>query len=50
MAMSQRTSNAVAALGLALGAVFGMLGTIVHEGNLRGIFWGIDGAGLSVPN
>jgi len=38
--------NMVAAVGLALGAVFGMTGTMVAQPNLRNISWGIDSAGL----
>ena len=40
--------NLVAAIGLALGAVFGMAGTFVSAANLRATFWGIDGTGLVV--
>ena len=45
--MKNRT-NVAAAIGLALGGVFGMLGTIVAERNLQAAFWGIDGVGLVV--
>jgi hypothetical protein len=38
--------NIVASVGLALGAVFGMAGTMVAQPNLRNISWGIDSAGL----
>jgi len=38
--------NTIATIGLALGAVFGMAGTIVAQPNLRNTFWGIDSAGL----
>jgi hypothetical protein len=38
----------VAAIGLALGGVFGIAGTLVSEANLQSIFWGIDGTGLIV--
>jgi hypothetical protein len=40
--------NIVAAVGLALGAIFGMVGTIVIASNVRAISWAIDGAGLIV--
>jgi hypothetical protein len=43
-----RNLNLVAALGLAVGAVLGMAGTMVHQASLRGLFWGIDGAALVV--
>jgi hypothetical protein len=38
--------NIVAIVGLALGAVFGMAGTMVMQSNLRNLSWGIDSAGL----
>jgi len=38
--------NAVAAAGLALGAVFGLAGTLVTQPNLRNAFWGLDALGL----
>lgn len=41
-------SNIVAVIGLALGGVFGLVGTIVTEPNIRAASWGIDGAGLVV--
>ena len=41
-------ANVVAAIGLALGGVFGLLGTIVTESNLRAASWGIDSVGLVV--
>lgn len=40
--------DVVAAIGLALGGVFGMVGTVVTEQNLRAASWGIDGVGLVV--
>jgi hypothetical protein len=40
--------NVVAAIGLALGGVFGLVGTVVTERNLRAASWGIDGVGLVV--
>jgi len=41
-------ANVVAAIGLALGGVFGMLGTMVAERNLQAAFWAVDGVGLVV--
>ena len=38
--------NIVAALGLALGAVFGMAGAFVAQPNIQALPWAIDGAGL----
>ena len=40
--------NVVAAIGLALGGVFGLIGTVVTEPNLRAASWGIDSVGLVV--
>src|SRR5713101_1778882 len=40
--------NFVAAIGLTLGGVFGLLGTVVTERNLQAAFWAIDGVGLVV--
>lgn len=39
-------ANVVAAIGLALGGVFGMLGTMAAERNLQAAFWAVDGVGL----
>ena len=44
----QRRLNVLAAVGLALGAVFGLAGTVVEQPALRSVFWGIDGAGLTM--
>ena len=38
----------VAAFGLVLGGVFGMVGTVVTQRNLQAASWGIDGVGLVV--
>jgi hypothetical protein len=38
--------NIIAALGLGLGAVFGMAGTFVTQPALQATLWAIDGAGL----
>ena len=40
--------NIVAAVGLALGGLFGMLGTVVAARNLQSAFWAIDGVGVVV--
>ncbi len=40
--------TAVIAIGLALGGVFGMVGTVVTEQKLRAAAWGIDGVALVV--
>jgi hypothetical protein len=40
--------NVVAAIGLALGGIFGLLGTVVSASNVRAASWAIDGIGLVV--
>lgn len=40
--------NRVACLGLALGGIFGMAGTMVAAANLRAAFWALDSVGLVV--
>ena len=40
----------VAAVGLGIGAVFGMAGTLVSHASLRQAFWAIDGIGLIVAS
>lgn len=40
--------NVIAAVGLALGGLFGMLGTLVAARNLQSAFWAIDGVGVVV--
>ena len=40
--------NGLAIAGLALGAVFGLLGTFVAQRDLQAASWGIDGVGLIV--
>jgi len=40
--------NVVAAVGLALGGVFGMVETVVTQRNLQAASWSIDGVALVV--
>jgi hypothetical protein len=40
--------NIVASIGLALGGIFGLLGTLVAQQNLRASLWAIDAVGLIV--
>lgn len=44
----KKASNIVAVIGLALGGVFGMIGTFVGDRRLQAACWGIDGVGLVV--
>ena len=45
---TSRTLDLVAAAGLALGAVFGLAGTMVASAQVRQVFWAIDGVGIVV--
>lgn len=45
-ASAQRRLDIVAAIGLALGAVFGLAGTIVAQPQLQATLWAIDSVGL----
>ena len=45
-ANASRGLNVLASIGLALGGIFGLAGTMVTQANLRSIFWGIDGSAL----
>jgi hypothetical protein len=47
---SQRKLDIVAAIGLAIGGVFGLAGTIVSAASLRQALWAIDGLGLVVAS
>src|SRR5881296_6964 len=40
--------NIIAVIGLALGAIFGLVGTVVTQANLRTASWAIDSVGLIV--
>jgi len=40
--------NVLAAVGLTMGGVFGLIGTVVAQPNLRAASWGIDSVGLVV--
>jgi hypothetical protein len=40
--------NTIAAVGLAVGGVFGLVGTVVTQSNLRAVSWGLDSVGLIV--
>jgi hypothetical protein len=42
----RNTLEILASIGLALGAVFGLAGSVVGDAILRSLFWGVDGAGL----
>jgi hypothetical protein len=46
MIMTKNPVNLVAAFGLALGGVFGLVGTFVPSPNVQALLWAIDGAGL----
>jgi hypothetical protein len=44
----KQSVNVVAAIGLALGGVFGLVGTVVTDDKLRAAAWAIDAVGLIV--
>jgi hypothetical protein len=44
----RKPANIIAAFGLVLGGVLGMVGTMVAQQNVRAIAWGIDGTALVV--
>lgn len=46
--MSDERIRVVSAVGLVIGALFGMAGTFVPSPQLRGLFWGVDGVALVV--
>jgi hypothetical protein len=48
MLATPRILDVIAAIGLAIGGVFGLAGTVVDQAELRQAFWAIDGVGLVV--
>lgn len=46
--LASRPADLVAVLGLAVGAVLGLAGSLVSHDALRQVLWGIDGVGLVV--
>lgn len=40
------SANIIAAIGLALGGIFGLAGAAITQPNLQAFLWAIDGAGL----
>ena len=46
--LMKNSLNTVAAVGLAFGGVFGLIGTLVTQRNVQAVLWLIDGAGLVV--
>jgi len=42
----QNSVDVIAAIGLALGGVFGLAGAAVTQPNLQAVLWAVDGAGL----
>ncbi|HLA12159.1 MAG TPA: hypothetical protein VJ023_16345 [Pyrinomonadaceae bacterium] len=45
---THRSLEILAAIGLGIGAVFGLAGTLVSEDSVRQLFWAIDGVALVV--
>jgi len=48
--MNERSIRIIAAIGLMLGGIFGMVGSFVPSASLRGLAWGIDGVGIIVSS
>lgn len=48
--MSDSRLRLIAAIGLVVGAVFGMAGTFAPSASLRGLAWGIDGTALIIAS
>jgi hypothetical protein len=46
MVITRNPVNIVAAVGLAVGAAFGMAGTFVAQANVQALLWGIDATAL----
>ena len=44
--MNENQTRTLAAIGLFVGGIFGMIGSIVSSPSLRGLAWGLDGVGL----
>ena len=44
--MSERASRVLAVIGLGVGGLLGMAGAFAPSASLRGLLWGMDGAGL----
>jgi hypothetical protein len=45
---SDRRLDVVAAIGLGIGALFGLAGTFISQPDLQSLVWGIDGVGLMI--
>lgn len=45
---ARNVSNMIAGIGLALGGLLGMVGTVVAARNLQSVCWAVDGVGLIV--
>ena len=44
--MNEKQTRTLAAIGLFIGGIFGMIGSIVSSSSFRGFAWGLDGVGL----
>ena len=44
--MNERITKITASIGLFMGGIFGMAGSLAPSASLRGLAWGIDGVGL----
>jgi len=48
--MNEKLTKIIAAVGLFIGGLFGMIGSFVSSASFRGFAWGIDGLGLIVAS
>ena len=44
--MSEKLTKTIAAVGLFIGGIFGIIGSFVPSASFRGLAWGLDGVGL----
>ena len=48
--MNEKLTRTIAAVGLFIGGLFGMVGSFVSSASFRGFAWGVDGLGLMVAS
>ena len=44
--MNEKQTRTLAAIGLFVGGIFAMIGSVVSSPSFRGLAWGLDGVGL----
>ena len=48
--MNEKLTKTIAAVGLFIGGIFGMIGSFVSSSSFRGFAWGVDGVALIVAS